>query len=424
MNLSKQHVIELIVTIIIVVALICFLLCYKKHKTKLEGGKFKYSIVEDRLELNDNDYITTNQPIMRYGDENHDMGINTTPDIFWKVVFIKLLNDNLDENYSFLVEDDIDFRLLNDKNDLKQTDFELDYQSDILSHISKVPSKICNIEYNENYFTSHFLKCINTDVINIIRLYTNIQTNSININDMKQYALNDFKFTHFHFNYSNGLLFDSLECFPNLQQQIKEYLRNIDTLDNGIIAINIFNFNWDYYYNIIEYKPKTKIKNLFEYYWFIVNTHFYNKYAYNLNYTTQTEKLSIKDNKIHDLKRFKITIDNNKIRIIKNKTELEFEKESDYLYNKSFNDSNYILMMVKMFNTPHYKKHIPIILKTFKNIDLNKAHTLSIPCDKINTTSYEGFYFPLDDDYMKTTIKLKNNKSWLVPNPDNILFKP
>lgn len=83
------------------------------------------------------------------------MGVETKPDIFWKMVMFKLLNDNLDRQYNYLWENDYQIRVLNENNILNQTNNELESYDDIISKIPKYPEKICNLEYNENYYNQH-----------------------------------------------------------------------------------------------------------------------------------------------------------------------------------------------------------------------------------------------------------------------------
>ena len=191
--------------LIIVIIIVIYLLITTSIKRQIKGGKFKYNIVKKRYALNESHFITTNEPIrlrlrrlvavMNYVDDNFDMGVETKPDIFWKMVMFKLLNGNLDRQYSYLWENDYQIRILKENNSLKCVSNGLNLCDDIISKIPKHPEKICNLEYNENYYNQHYLKCIDTDMVNIIRLYTEFETKSITLNDMKSCKLNNFKFS-------------------------------------------------------------------------------------------------------------------------------------------------------------------------------------------------------------------------------------
>lgn len=140
--------------LIIIIIIIIYLLLSSPIK-RLKGGKFKYNVVDKRYKLDESNFITTNEPIMNYADNDFDMGVETKPDIFWKMVMFKLLNDNLDKQYNYLWENDYQIRVLNENNVLNQTDNKLELYDDIISKIPKYPEKICNLEYNENYYNQH-----------------------------------------------------------------------------------------------------------------------------------------------------------------------------------------------------------------------------------------------------------------------------
>lgn len=402
--------------VLIIVIIIVIYLLFSTPIKRLKGGKFKYSVVNKRYKLDETNFITTNEPIMNYADNEFDMGVETKPDIFWKMVMFKLLNDNLDRQYNYLWENDYQIRVLNENNVLNQTNNELELYDDIISKIPKYPEKICNLEYNENYYNQHYLKCINTDIINIIRLYTDINYRAIPIEEMRNYELPDFRFTHFHVNYGNNLKFQSMVEFPGLSEYISKYFNNIDTTENGIIMINIYNFNYDYYYNIIEYTPEMEIKTLHDYYWFVVNSHSHNAINYNWNYTSIDSKIKIDNGFELIISNFKIEVKNNKIKISNKNTELKFDLEEKYLHEKGNTKYDPILLLIKIFNTECYKKHLPHIVKTFSNIDLGNTYKIKMNIIKNKNINY--------DYSLLNNFALKIANKWLVPNPDNIIFKP
>ena len=138
-------------------------------------------------------------------------------------------------------------------------------------------------------------------MLNIIRLYINVNKNSIDIEETKKIKLKNLKFTHFHVNYGSGLKFDNLYNFNKLDYYLIDYFKNIDVIPNIIIMINFCKFDNDLNYFIIEYHLDFEIKTLYDYYCFIHKVHNNNKelnYNYSINSLNEV-KLDEKETKIY-----------------------------------------------------------------------------------------------------------------------------
>lgn len=398
-----------ILIIIIIVLILLILCCIPRRIAKMGGGKFKYQIIKPK-KYNNNSYIMPNIEVLNINDEYMTLDKNINPDIFWKIIIFKLLNKHLDPNYSFLFEDDLDIKSINDGIAYSEIKSD-DYQKDIISKIPKSPQKICNVEYNENYYNNHYEKCVDTDMLNVIRLYTNVTQKTLTLNEMKRIEITNLKFTHFHINYTNGLKFNSLHDFNKLDNYLINYFKNIDTLPNLMIMINFCKFDTELNYFIIEYQPNFEIKTLYDYYCFIDKVHDNTK-KLNYNYTI---------NSLHEE-----TLNKNKPKITKYGYDIELkypqcfirkgDKELKFTYDKTELTLKYSSKarqgenceMIKLLQASGLTRYIKAFCKTFLNIILNEK--IRIVIEK-NVPKEETFI-------LKT-----NDNNWVVPNPDNIIFK-
>ena len=398
--------------IYIIIGIIVIITIYYLNKTcdKIKGGKFKYKSIKPK-KYNDDVYIMPRIELLNLNDDFMYMDNNTNPDMFWKLIMFKLMNNYLDSNYNFLMEDELDIKRIN--KDINKSEINYDnYENDILSKIPKSPLKTCNLEYNENYFNEHYKKCINTDMINIIRLYTNVDKNNLTTDEMKEILISKLKFTHFHINYGNGFKFVDLYEFNNLDTYLKEYLKNIDILSNSIIMVNIYKFNFEYNYFIIEYKPDFEIKTLYDYFCFVTESHNQNSLL-NYNFNINNLKQTILD--IDNLKQiykygYSIKLNYPYCYISKNNKVLKMNLNEMSLTLRFSSKKTYTddCEMIKLLYASGLKQYIKPFFKIFLEINLNDKNYITI---KSNISSLSGI-----------VLKNKDN-NWLVPNPDNIIFK-
>lgn len=400
---------ETILIIIIIVLLLLILCCIPRRIAKMRGGKFKYQIIKPR-NYDDDTYVMPKVEMLNTNDEFMCVDKNINPDVFWKMIMFKIINRYLDYNYNFLFEDDLDIKFI--KNGIINSEIDSEnYQNDIISKIPKSPRKICNVEYNENYYNNHYKKCINTDMLNVIRLYTNVTQKIITIDEMKQIEMKNLKFTHFHINYTNGLKFDSLYRFNKLDNYLINYIKHIDSIPNSIITINICKFDTELNYFIIEYQPDFEIETLYDYYCFIDKVH-NNTKDFNFNYTINSlyEETLNKDKPKTTKYGYDIELKYPQCFIRKGDKELKFtydktELTLKYSSKKRHTDDCY---MIKLLHASGLKQYIKTFCKTFLNIILNEKICIS--------------FNQLKPD--KETFMLKtNDNNWVVPNPDNIIFK-
>lgn len=351
-----------------------------------------------------------NLEMLNINDEFMDFDKNINPDMFWKMTIFKLLNKYLDPNYNFLFEDDMDVKKIND-GIVSSKIQSVNYQNDIISKIPKPLQKICNMEYNENYYGKHYEKCIKTDIINIIRLYTNINQKQIITEEMKNIELNNLKFNHFHINYTSNLKFSGLYDFNKLDTYLINYFKKIDILPNSIIMINFCKFDEELNYFIIEYQPEFEIKTLYDYYCLVTKVH---DNARKLNYNYTINSLSeeiLNKNKPKTIKYgYEITLEYSYCFIRKGDKQLKFNYNKSELILKypSKKTHSEECIMIKMLYSSGLKRIVKTFCKIFLNISLNDKLTMLINQIEVNNEIF---------------ICKNNDNSWIVPNPDNIIFK-
>lgn len=400
---------NLVFIIVMVVLIILLIYIFIRNHFYIKGGKYKYQIMKPK-KYDDNTYVMPNIEILNINDDYMDLDKNINPDIFWKMTMFKLLNKYLDSNYNFLFEDDLDIKKINQgivNSQLKPDNF----QNDIISKIQKPLQKICNIEYNENYYNTHYKKCIQTDMLNIIRLYTDINKKSIDIEEMKNIELENLKFTHFHVNYGSGLKFYNLYNFNKLDYYLIDYFKNIDVIPNSVIMINICKFDNELSYFIVEYKPNFEIKTLYDYYCFIYKVHNDDKelnYNYSINSLNEV-RLSENNNKIYKYG-YEIELeypycfirkDNKELKIYHEDFELTIKYPTKITHNEKY-------AMIKLLQASGLKRIIKAFCKTFLNITLNEKNNKLVN---------------QEDPDIHSFILKNNDNHWIVPNPDNIVFK-